>query len=516
MLDVFHRYPFCRLLLPFLMGIIVAYYSVIGVSCRWYIPVCFLLVTLLIFCFPGKLNIYSRRWMFGCSLTGLCFFSAWWLTNKKLAELEWQIPTVATVYHAKLIEEPVPKAKSLMCRVYLPEAGQEAIVYLQPDSNSWLKAGDWLALNALFKAPANFTPDFDYASHLKKRGITAIAYVNNTHWKKTHPIRGILPDFKIIALRCRTHLIQQLQIIIPNPHHYSVATALLLGYKDNMDMELKRLFAATGAAHILAVSGLHVSIIYAILYGLLSFVGTGKKANRIRHLAILPIMWIFAFITGLPPSVIRATLMLSVASIGFVLGEKSLSLNTLSASALFMLLYNPLYLWDVGFQLSYSAVAAIVIINPLLKNVYRSDNRIIQYGWDLITVSTSAQLGTFPLSLYYFHQFPTLFLLTNLFIIPLSGILLGTLLGTVLLDLILPLPVIFYFPVNQLLLCFVSGIKRIGEIQGALIEGIYISEFTVLTIYGILCLLLLTVSYKRIIYVYAAALLVIFQVIYYL
>ena len=516
MLDVFHRYPFCRLLIPFLAGIMVANCPLVSVSCRWYAPVGFLLTTLFIICFPKQLNTYSRRWLFGCSVTGLCFFCAWWLTDRKLASLEWQIPVVSTLYHAKLMEEPVPKAKSLMCRVYLQEAGQEVIVYLQPDSSAWLKAGDWLELTALFQFPANFTPDFDYAGYLKKRGITAVAYVNNTHWNKIQPVRGFFPDFKIIALRCRTHLMKRLQLIIPDPYHYSVATALLLGYKDNMDIHLKKLFAATGASHILAVSGLHVSMIYAILYGLLSFVGAGKKANRIRHLSILPMMWIFAFITGLSPSVVRATLMLSVAGIGVVLGEKSLSLNTLAASALFMLLHNPLYLWDVGFQLSYAAVAAIVIINPLLKHAYRSDNRIIQYGWDLITVSASAQLGTLPLTLYYFHQFPTLFLLTNLFIIPLSGILLATLLGTLSLNLLLPLPAFFYYPVNQLLHCFVSGIEWIGHIPGSLIEGIFMSEFTVWTLYGILCLLLLTVIYKRIVYVYAAVLLVIFQVIYYL
>ncbi len=516
MLNVFHRYPFCRLLLPFLGGIVAAYHPAFNIVCRWYIPLIFLCLALVIYGISIQLNTYSRRWMFGFALTGLCFVSACWLTNQKLSDVEWQIPADIQLYHAQLIEEPLPKPQSLMCRMHLLEAKRDVLIYLRTDSGKLPEVGDWLAVTVQWKAPANFSPDFDYATYLKNQGIAAVAYADRSHWKMIPVPKHIFPDFKTMALRCRKYWMGRLQWIVQDSRHYAVATALLLGYKGNMDTGLKKQFAATGASHILAVSGLHVSMIYAVLYGISSFCNRGVRSNRIRHLLLLLAMWIFAFITGLSPSVVRATLMLSVVSAGSMLGEKSLSLNALSASALFMLIYNPLYLLDVGFQLSYAAVAAIVIINPLLNRFYSSDNRIIQYGWNLITVSTSAQLGTLPLTLYYFHQFPTLFLLTNLFVIPLSAILLGVLLGTLMLDVLLPLPAIFYLPVNLLLNCFVSGIQWIEQIPGVLAEGIFISELTLWISYVVLCLLILTVVYRRVIYVYIAALLVAYQVIYYL
>ena len=209
--------------------------------------------------------------------------------------------------------------------------------------------------------------------------------------------------------------------------------ALTLGYKEELDKELKRHFQASGAAHVLAVSGLHTGIIYGVLVWLLTLGGRIKPLHeerwRRRALSsfIIAVMWGYAWLTGMTPSVVRAVTMVTVYEVGRMAYRQAFSLNTIAAAAVLILLTHPTDLWSVSFQLSFSATAAIVIIANEMGKIIHYDHlkrlrggKIINWVVGIFIVSIAAQLGTLPITMYYFHQTSTYFLLTNLMVLPIA------------------------------------------------------------------------------------------------
>ena len=205
--------------------------------------------------------------------------------------------------------------------------------------------------------------------------------------------------------------------------------ALTLGYKQDLDKDLRRHFQASGAAHVLAVSGLHTGIIYGVLLWLLTLGGRVKpryenRAGRVAiGLVIIAAMWCYAWLTGLTPSVVRAVVMVTIFEVGRMMYRQAFSLNTIAAAAVLILLVRPTDLWSVSFQLSFTATAAIVLMMSSLRHIgisiYRK-SRILQYILGIIIVSLAAQLGTLPLTMYYFGQISNYFLLTNLIVLPIA------------------------------------------------------------------------------------------------
>ena len=215
--------------------------------------------------------------------------------------------------------------------------------------------------------------------------------------------------------------------------------ALTLGYKDDIDPEVRRAFQASGAAHVLAVSGLHTGIIYALLIGLLTLGGRYKPLHEDRihrctlSLIIIGAMWGYAWLTGMTPSVVRAVLMLTLVEIGHMLYRRAFSLNTIAAAAVLILFVRPTDLFSISFQLSFAATAAIVLlVNKILPRYYGSNRSLPTHGVPgalakyisgLVVVSLAAQIGTLPITLYTFGQFSTYFLLTNMIVLPLATLL---------------------------------------------------------------------------------------------
>ena len=208
--------------------------------------------------------------------------------------------------------------------------------------------------------------------------------------------------------------------------------ALTLGYKEDLDKELKRHFQASGAAHVLAVSGLHTGIIYGILIGLLTLGGRYKPLyeNRLGRCALSTIvisaMWGYAWLTGMTPSVVRAVLMVTIFEVGRMAYRQAFSLNTIAAAAVLILLVHPQDLWSVSFQLSFAATAAIVVLlaSPLpLPEGKSIGARVTRYFGGIILVSLAAQLGTLPITMHYFGQISNYFLLTNLIVLPIAAFL---------------------------------------------------------------------------------------------
>lgn len=195
--------------------------------------------------------------------------------------------------------------------------------------------------------------------------------------------------------------------------------ALTLGYKEHLNRDLTRHFRASGAAHVLAVSGLHTGIIYALIVGLLTLGGRykpmheNKAGRRTISLIVIAVMWAYAWLTGMTPSVVRAVIMVTLVEIGRMAYRRTFSINTIAAAAVLILMVRPADLYSVSFQLSFAATTAIVLGVKLYP-------RPLRYLSGMIVVSIAAQLGTLPITMFYFHQVSCYFLLANLLVLPLA------------------------------------------------------------------------------------------------
>ncbi len=204
----------------------------------------------------------------------------------------------------------------------------------------------------------------------------------------------------------------------------ALINALLLGQRQTISDDLLTSYTDAGAIHILAVSGLHIGIILLFLVLVFSWLNSFKNGKLIAAILIISLLWFYAVIAGLSASVVRAVAMFTALSIGLQLNKPSNVYNTLFISIFFLLIFNPFYLFEIGFQLSYLAVFSIVWIQPKLQNLWVSKIWLFRKMWQLFTVSIAAQLGILPLSLFYFHQFPALFFVANMLIIPFLGFIL--------------------------------------------------------------------------------------------
>ncbi|MFW5759031.1 MAG: ComEC/Rec2 family competence protein, partial [Bacteroidota bacterium] len=261
---------------------------------------------------------------------------------------------------------------------------------------------------------------FQYKRFLSRQNIFHQSYHRTGSWYFTGINEG--NTLMKMAHQMRQKAIDILENNGLTGREFSVASALLLGYRDYLDEELMEDFAGAGAMHILCVSGLHVGIIFLFLNTLFSFLTKIKYGTYYKSLIIILIVWFYAAITGMSPSVMRASTMFSFLAIGQTLKRATNTYNTLAASALILVLLDPFIVFKIGFQLSYIAVISIVAIQPMLYKQAYFKNKIIDKAWAIITVSIAAQLGTGPLAVHYFNQFPNYFILANLAVIPLTGL----------------------------------------------------------------------------------------------
>ncbi|MDQ3141090.1 MAG: ComEC family competence protein [Bacteroidota bacterium] len=319
-----------------------------------------------------------------------------------------------------IVEEHIQGALSDVIILKIPYYGNWIHVKIKlvspiPDK---LFYGDTLVLSANLIQPSNSSSyeRFHQKEYLELNHIHFIGYDATIFCIK--PVRH---SYHIIYLaqKCKDYCLTLIEKSLPNKKNAQLLAGILLGEKQHLDKRIKAQFVDTGTAHILAVSGLHLGM----LYGLLRFFFRSSKSpnkNIFQLIIILIIIWFFAFITGLSAAVIRAALMFSVLELGLGIKRYADSVNSIFTSGFIMLCLNPCTLYDIGFQLSFLAVLSIILFNSYVRKLYVSRYRILNKVWETIAVSLSVQFLITPISIYYFHQFPTYFLLANLIWIPLS------------------------------------------------------------------------------------------------
>ncbi len=278
-----------------------------------------------------------------------------------------------------------------------------------------LKVHAPLAVHHLPKNPNQF----DYGAYLRQRLILAQMYIT------LQPVKirpGAVKDVFYYADRVRHTILTRLEQSGCAPQELAVIAALLLGQQQDIGADTVRDYQLAGAVHILSVSGLHVGLILAFLHAALGLLPNTPRMRGFKLGIILFSLWGFALLAGLSPSVVRSVTMFSFMAIGLHLRRKTNIFHTLLVSMLLILTVEPSFLSDIGFQLSYLALFFILWLQPMMDRWWEPRNKIARYLWQIVTVSFAAQIGTLPLSIYYFHQFPGLFFVTNLVVIPLLSV----------------------------------------------------------------------------------------------
>jgi competence protein ComEC len=286
---------------------------------------------------------------------------------------------------------------------------------------------------------------FDYRRYSLFQGITHQVYIEERDFR---PAGNKIDMLRQWIYACRSFLIAILQRHIRGEKELGLAEALLIGYKDDLDKTLLQSYSNTGVVHVIAISGLHLGLIYGILL-LLTKPLNRRGFRMIRACMMISGLWIFSILAGAQPSVLRSAVMFSAIALAVVLERKTSIYNTMALSAFLLLCYQPFWLWDLGFQLSYTAVLSILIFFRPVYNWFYFRNKAVDAVWKLAAVTIAAQLLTTPISLFHFHQFPLLFLLTNLLAVPLSSVIL----------------------IGILLLCSVFFMPFAAKCLGVILEG---------------------------------------------
>ncbi len=488
--------PVLRLLIPFCLGIIVQYHT--GLP-----PLVTLPAVALSFILAASINLsvlagcHRRSWYGGCALVFFMFcFSVSLSGIKTQSRTFMDLPYGEGAIIARVAG--TPDERDSYWRVLIEPIGfisqgemsrtkGRAIAWFEKDSLAGAPgSGDMVILPNRFVALRNYgNPfEFDYSRYMFHKGFRGVTWVREGNWFVTG--EGGAPGLRIRAGRLRERLLDVLHDSGVKDKEYAVAAALILGYREGLDRELRETFAASGAMHILAVSGLHVGIIYMVLAWLLRFMTKTRIFRFIRPLIIIFVIWLYALITGLSPSVTRSATMFSFVAAGASIGRNSAIFNTLASSALFQLLVNPGLLFLAGFQLSYAAVAGIVLFQPVFYSLGRLRNWFADKVWALLTVSLSAQLTIFPLIIYHFNSFPNLFLVTNLFAVPLAVVILYSGLAFMALSFMPPVASLFAVILNCLLSLLNFITVSVGSLPFAQTGNIPVTLTTVIILYGIL------------------------------
>ncbi|NOT37190.1 MAG: ComEC/Rec2 family competence protein [Saprospiraceae bacterium] len=355
--------------------------------------------------------------------------------------------------------------------------------------------------------------DFNYAKYLDKNHIQMYGMLDPLCIHKI-TIQSTLTG---ISQKINNTLQKQLQTYIKDPEISGLMKAILLGDKSQVTESIKQQFISTGTAHILAVSGMHIGLLYGIIkFFTLRLSKRHKSIKLISCIVTILCVWSFAFITGLGSSIIRATIMFTILELGLNIRKFSDSVNTLCCTSFIMLFYNPCSLYDIGFQLSVFAVLGIILIYPILNRSYRSENSVVNHIMSIIKITLAAQTFITPLSIYYFHNFPTYFIVSNLAWVPLSSILM--ILGIVLFLLPSGLEIFSHSIgtiIQYLITIGLEVFKAIQQLPLFQIQEIYINELQISCILLSILFIIIWIKFAKVYLIGIAILsLIIFNISY--
>ena len=462
---LFGEAPLLRLAVSLMAGIVIGKHVEAG-PWLWAVFVGAVVLSLLLW----------RRALLQSVAIVMCFLLlGWLLTARQKAFLQVEWPEGEVRYEAVVFSEPVEKTKTMAVDIMRVQNGQKLKCYFYKDERSkGLRIGDGLRIQSR---------------------IGGSVFVASWKWRKARvSLEGLsrLERTRLYFLKLRSRLLQRLAVEGQKDVSYAVVAAMVLGDKSALTKELRDVYAVTGASHVLALSGLHLGIIYTLL----SLLIVGRRWQMISQVLIVLCIWAFVFLVGMSTSIIRSATMFTVYALLSLGHRDKMTVNTLAFTAIVMLMFHPLSLYDVGFQMSFMAVFAILVLTPLMMRVfsmaYLLSHQTLRWIWSMVAVSCAAQIGVAPLIAYYFGRFSTYFLLTNLIVIPAATLILWL------------SPVVLVFPSLAYLLlyivkCLNTVLGQIAVWPGASIEALHPSVLQTVMIYVVIfCLtyILTIVGYR--------------------
>ncbi|PWS28958.1 hypothetical protein DHW03_03740 [Pedobacter yonginense] len=434
------EYPFARILLPMIMGIVLFYFYSNPYSLtvlKVFVSFCCLFL-LFVNLYYKNLNAQRFKGFVGISIFTFFFMLGGLLCVLNNDRLDEHYFGDKKFSHLKILVQDEPEQSNQILRFKATVTGGytsfkqqratgQLLVAIKLDSLHPIKLqyGDELIIagkHVEIEPPYN-PSEFNFKGWLASQNIYNQAFINQIQVIKTQRNKG--NPILAFALKLREKQISKYRNLIKNDEAFAVASTLILGYRANLSQETLAAYSKTGTIHALSVSGSHVAILFLVLDFFLGFLEKKKSLKVLKFIVICTLIWAYATITGLSPSVIRSAIMISIFIASKTFAQNKNSYNILAFAAFCQLLYNPFLIWDVGFQLSYISVFGLIYLQPKIYKWIFVKNNWLDKVWQLIALSLSAQVVTFPLSIYYFHQFPVYFLLGNLFIaIPLFIIML--------------------------------------------------------------------------------------------
>ena len=487
------KIPFVRLIIPLILGLITGFYFKISLNLIVN-TTSLLVIYFIIILFINKLSErYEFRLAFGVCVNIFIIVTGILLIKSK-SDYQENISAkinIAEYYLCKINNHPETKSNSV--KVLLRIIGYKnsgcwykcktnILAYFQKDNNAkTLSSGKVIILKSRLQEVSNSKNpcEFDNKKFLERKGIRYQSYIKTGTWQTVGQCNGL----KIFAVKLRNKLLNLYRKYGINDNEFAVLSAFTLGYKYELNPEIRNAFISAGAMHFLAVSGLHVGIIFYVLNNLFKFCGKIKYGKNIKLILIVIILWFYALLTGLSSSVIRASAMFTLIQAGISLNRTINIYNVLAFAAFSILICHPLEIYDAGFQLSFLAVLSIIFFQPLFYRLLNLKNRILDKVWMLFTVSVSAQIGVFPIIIYYFHHFPVYFWLSNILIIfPLA------------LSIYLAISLFIFNPVNQVALIIAKilnlvlkiinfFVMTIEKLPGSLVENIYNNHSETILLY---------------------------------
>lgn len=347
-----------------------------------------------------------------------------------LADTEFDGLDTVRVYRAVVRDIPNERAKTFRYLVAIPP-NKRVYLYLQKSGTAGtLNMGDTILVKTAVRRGGQLG-DFNYGNYLRLQNIVGYAYADSLHWRLEHTAQRQ----PISHRRIQNFIIRQFKEAGVEGKQLAILSALTLGYREDLDDDTRRSFQKAGAMHVLAVSGLHTGIVMSVILAFLTLFGKYKpiyedrKRRLFNCLATIACLIFYAWMTGLSPSVVRSVLMLSLIQVAMFIHARPVTLNIVAASAFFILFFRPTDLFSVSFQLSYLAVLSIILFyQPIydllfLQSIPGMLQKFVKYAWGITALSIATQIGTIPITLYYFGMTSNYFFITNLIVIPLAWML---------------------------------------------------------------------------------------------
>jgi competence protein ComEC len=506
------KYPFVRMLIPLALGI---WCASIFVSFRLsFIALCAIMLALLGLAVMASATLKTMRlnWLFGAIMGCYLFIGGYALTCSHEAWMQKdyfrRYETDAKYYVARVYDYPTERENNIRVPLQLEYqfgdslssrmvSGKVMAYFQKTDSAFTVRYGDLIAIDAPIgevAGPKN-PEEFDYRAYLFRKGITGQVFLKDTDWidlqvNKANPIYAF-------SYRFRDVLLASLQRSGLHGDEFGVASAILLGYDDNLADEVRKNYVAAGSMHILCVSGMHVGIIYLLASALLSFLNRKKWQKTLKQALLLALIWFYALIAGLSPSILRASLMISFVIIGEMIQRKGFIINSIAASAFVLLCINPNNLFEIGFLLSYAAVIGIVVLQRPIYNLFYIKNKLLDKAWEVTSVALAAQIATIPFTLFYFNQFTTYFWLSNLFMTPISFVVVISGMVLLLVSWIPYINVLVGYLVWGAIYVMNTVVSWLEQLPFSIIKGLYISGFEYAMLLVAFLLLLVAVASRR-------------------